>query len=389
MAQRNHSIFIAATGQNVGKTTICLGIISGLRKRYPSVGFIKPVGQQHVKVDSGINVDKDVVLFKEHFHLSTDYADMSPVILPSGFTRHYLDGEVTEEELKQRITAAYTKVSSSNHYTVVEGTGHVGVGSIVNMNNARIAAELGLEMIIIASAGLGSTHDELALNVAMCRSYGVRIKGVILNRVMEDKRDMIMEYFPKTLKKWGIPLIGCVPFNQFLSTPSIKDFENLFGTTLLSGETHRLRHFKHTRLVAGSLATYENEMIPQELTITPASRNDIISAILRKHHESLTWDNCDFLGGILLTGRHPPDNEILSKIKQSDIPILYAPLCSYDAMKMITSFTAKIRTEDVPKVEQAIKIVEENIDFDMLCSPAFTSLGSALHYKPTVPSSQG
>jgi len=44
------AIFIAATGQNVGKTTICLGLPAGLRKRFSRVGFIKPVGQQHVEV---------------------------------------------------------------------------------------------------------------------------------------------------------------------------------------------------------------------------------------------------------------------------------------------------------------------------------------------------
>lgn len=65
------AVFIAATGQNVGKTTLCLGLIAALRKLYPSVGFIKPVGQQHFKLENGINVDKDVYLFREYFHLDS------------------------------------------------------------------------------------------------------------------------------------------------------------------------------------------------------------------------------------------------------------------------------------------------------------------------------
>lgn len=44
--------------QHVGKTTASLGIISGLKKRFKNVGFIKPVGQQHEKTASGILVDK-------------------------------------------------------------------------------------------------------------------------------------------------------------------------------------------------------------------------------------------------------------------------------------------------------------------------------------------
>ncbi len=360
------SIFIAATGQNVGKTTLCLGIIAALKKRFPSVGFIKPVGQQHVKIADGLNVDKDVVLFKNHFQLDSHWADMSPVIFPSGFTRDYLDGSVTEEALRRKIDEAFKKIDSSNAYTVVEGTGHVGVGSIVGMNNAQIAAQLKLDMLIIAAGGIGSAHDELTLNFNLAKHHGVNIRGVILNKVLNDKREMILEYFPKTLRRWGIPLLGCVPYHSFLSNPTIKDFEYLFDTTLISGEPHRYRHFQNVRLVAGSLEAYQDDMIYNSLVITPATREDIIQATLQRHQESLEIDQMDFAGGMILTSRLPPSKEIIEKIRSVDIPVLYAPLCSYDAMKMITSFNAKIRWEDTPKVEQAIRLVEDNIHFDQL-----------------------
>ena len=60
-------LFIAATRQHVGKTTVSLAVLSGLRKRFGDrVGFVKPVGQQHVPVGAkGIRVDKDVQLMKE------------------------------------------------------------------------------------------------------------------------------------------------------------------------------------------------------------------------------------------------------------------------------------------------------------------------------------
>ena len=45
-------IFVAATKQHVGKTTTSLALMAGLQKRFPKVGFIKPVGQQHVTVHS-------------------------------------------------------------------------------------------------------------------------------------------------------------------------------------------------------------------------------------------------------------------------------------------------------------------------------------------------
>ena len=38
--------------KKVGKTTTSLALMAGLQKRFPKVGFIKPVGQQHVTVHS-------------------------------------------------------------------------------------------------------------------------------------------------------------------------------------------------------------------------------------------------------------------------------------------------------------------------------------------------
>lgn len=362
-----NAIFIAATGQNVGKTTLCLGLIAGLKKRFSNVGFIKPVGQQHVKIDQRTIVDKDAILFKKHFKLSTDWSDMSPVIIPSGFTRDFIDEKISEDILLENIIDSYKKIAVSNDFTIVEGTGHVGVGSIINLNNAKVAAALGLDMIIIASGGLGSAHDELALNFAMCKQYGVKVRGVILNRVFDEKREMINSYFSKALKKWNIPLIGCVPFNEFLSRPTVRDFEALFDTTLLSGEQHHYRHFDDFRLVAGSLEAYREEMNSNVLVITPATREDIILATIEKHNMVRREEGIDYEGGMILTGQQPPSDIILSEIRKVNIPTLYAPLCSYDAMKKITSHIAKIRTKDIPKIEKAINLVEENVDFELIC----------------------
>ena len=101
-----NAVFIAATGQHVGKTTLSLGILSGLKKRFTSVGFFKPVGQELVQ-RNGQEIDKDAVLFKDHFGLSSDYATLSPVHAPKGFTRDFLDGKVSENSLIKQIEKSW------------------------------------------------------------------------------------------------------------------------------------------------------------------------------------------------------------------------------------------------------------------------------------------
>ena len=41
------------------------------------------------EIETGIHVDKDVVLFKDHFDLKQAEATMSPVLFPRGFTRDF------------------------------------------------------------------------------------------------------------------------------------------------------------------------------------------------------------------------------------------------------------------------------------------------------------
>lgn len=360
------SVFIAATGQNVGKTTVCLGLIAALQKRYPRVGFIKPVGQQHLKINEGTVVDKDAYLFKNYFGIDCDWHSMSPVIIPEGFTRRYLDKEISSDQLLNDVVSSYQSIASGHDYTIVEGTGHVGVGSIVDLSNAKIAAILNLEVVIIASGGLGSSFDELAMNISMCKEYGVQIRGVILNRVLVEKREMILNYYPKALEKWNIPLLGCIPYDPFLSMPTVRDFENLFNTTLISGECHRLRHFNNFRLFAGSVDAFRREFEPNQLIITPACREEIIIATIESHLQTSENNEDNFGAGMILTGKHPPSQLILEKIEQVDIPIMYAPLCSYEAMKKITTFIAKIRLEDKRKIEKAIELVERYVDLSAL-----------------------
>ncbi|MCX6989507.1 MAG: AAA family ATPase [Chlamydiae bacterium] len=359
--------FVASTGQNVGKTTTSLGLIAGLLKRKIHAGFMKPVGQEHVKLSSGEFVDKDVILFKEHFKLKDSYEHMSPVLIPSGFTKDFLDQKIHTQDLKNKIEESYKKLSKKNEFMVVEGTGHVGVGSIIQLNNAQVAQVLNLPVILIASGGLGSSFDELTLNKTLCDHYRIKVMGVILNRVKEEKREMITHYMGKALKKWNVPLLGCIPYDAFLSNPTMQDLEILFETSLITAEQHRLRHFETIRLVATSVDVFREMILPHQIIITPANREDIILATLTKQWEIKQNNQNDDLGaGLVLTGEHPPRHFIIEQIKKAQIPMLYTGVHSHIAAQMLSNFTAKIRLEDREKINEAIDIVQSHIDFDTL-----------------------
>ena len=290
---------------------------------------------------------------------------MSPVLFPRGFTREFLDGKWDLEELKKKIVSSYKTINRGADFVLAEGTGHIGVGSIVDLNNATVAKLLGLKCVIIASGGLGSSFDALALNKICCDLQGVEVAGVILNRVLADKREMILNYMGKALKRWDLPILGCIPYDPFLSNPSLNDFESLFHTSLVTGEEKRLSHYRHTRLISASAGDFAKMIIPSSLLITSATRDDILRATLKKFKEYQKKGQ-DLDVAIILTGRTEPSEKMVAKLREASIPMLYAPLPGYKVTQMITSYTVKIRIEDKEKIHEAIELVENHIDFEKI-----------------------
>lgn len=367
MEKQASGLFVASTGQHVGKTTTCLGLFSALEKQYSQIGFIKPVGQEHVQLNDEGPVDKDVLVFRSRFNLDHEGVTMSPVLFPRGFTRRYLDGEIATEPLEQRIKDAFEKLRGNSRWVLAEGTGHVGVGSVTNLNNARVAALLGLPTVLIASGGVGSAFDMLALNKCMFDRHGVPLVGVILNRVRSDKRDMMIEYVGKALKRWDVPLLGAVPVDELLGNPCMNDFEELFGVELMTGREQRYRHFDQIRLIATTIEEHEQLMTPRQLTITPATREDIIASTLSKLRKDRHGSVQRLMEpGLILTGAYRPSTKIVEELADAEVPMLYVSTNSFTAMQMISSYTAKIDAEDTQKLNRAIEIVEANVDFELL-----------------------
>lgn len=157
-------VYLAATRQHVGKTSSSLGLVTALQTIFSKIGFQKPMGQQHVTVETNgkeVRIDKDCPLFKELLGCTGSYEDMSPLVVPSGYTKNYIDLSINEQtKLRNNalndISSAYKRISDESDFVVCEGTGHTAVGSIVGLNNAKIAAHLDIPMIMIVNGGIGS-----------------------------------------------------------------------------------------------------------------------------------------------------------------------------------------------------------------------------------------
>src|SRR5213593_4113440 len=212
-------IFIAATRQNEGKTTTSLGLIAALQQHYPRVGYIKPVGQRFVEIAEQ-KIDEDTVLMDSVFRLNCPLVDMSPIAVEPDFTRKYLQ-TANNEALVKRIHKAFDRVAWEKDFVLCEGSGHAGVGSVFDLSNAQVAKMLGCKVIIVTRGGIGKPIDEVALNQALFEKEGVEVIGVLLNKVTPEKVALVADFARRGLKRKGLDLLGVIPHQPMLSSPSV------------------------------------------------------------------------------------------------------------------------------------------------------------------------
>jgi len=351
-------LYVAATRQDEGKTTISLGLLSAFNECCPPVGFIKPVGQRYVEFE-GVRVDEDVALMRAIFESNVGLADMSPVTVGRNFTRDYIL-DPNREELEARVLRAAARVEEGRSSVIIEGTGHAGVGSCFDMSNAVVAKLLGAKVLIVTSGGIGRPIDEVMLNLGLFREKGVEVIGVILNKVRPEKLDSIATFVDEGLARQGIDLFGVIPHEDVLANPKVRQILDELGGDLLNGESY-LGNEIETCIVGAMTAHRALDYIYRNcLLITPGDRDDLILAAMSSCSVGIDKSNC--VAGMLLTGGARPHENIMRLIRRTQIPVILLKLDSYSAAAAVHNLKIKIQPYDKKKIVMARRLVKRFVD---------------------------
>lgn len=355
-------VYVAATRQNDGKTIVSIGLIAALLKRMDKIGYIKPVGQHWIDFQ-GHKVDEDAVLVKKIFPIDCNVPDMSPVAVPRGFTEEYIESP-DRNRLVQQITGAYSRVSEGKDFVLIEGTGHAGVGSVFDMSNADVASLLGAKVILVSAGGIGRPIDEVMLNKALFDSMGVEVLGVIVNKVQQDKYDKISRLVRKGLERKGLEVLGVMPYNPVLSSPTMGQLLEETGGTLISGK-RGLRTIVQ-RMIIGAMPPHEalDYFEKGTLLITPGTREDLILAAISTYVLGVK-DN-ESVSGIVLTGNELPNKKTLELLKKVNVPIIGMKEDTFKAATKINGLMVKIRSGDHAKIRAAERLIKDYVNIDRL-----------------------
>ena len=200
-------IFVTATGTEVGKTIVTLGLAALLKKKGINVGVMKPVQC----------AGSDTDLFIKNLTLKDNRCLINPYFAKEPLSPHLAFRLANKKINIKKIISAFEELSAKHKFMIVEGAG----GILVPLKDDYLVLDLirafDLGIIIVSPAGLGTINHTL-LTIEAAKNYGIDVVGVILNSSRKESQTIAYKTNPGVLKTLGVPILGQLPFINGIDT---------------------------------------------------------------------------------------------------------------------------------------------------------------------------
>ncbi len=206
----NRAYFIAGTDTSAGKTFVCAGIASGLKKRGLSVGVMKPV-ETGCRLSGGRLVPEDALTLKGASSSILSLDEINPYRFRAPLAPSIASRIEGKRIFFSVIRNLFLRIRSRHDITLVEGAGGLLTPVTGRKTVLDLCRYLDIPLIIVASSRLGCINQTL-LTVLAAKASNIRIKGIILNNAGENKGDMSRRYNLCEIKKLAkAPVLGEIP----------------------------------------------------------------------------------------------------------------------------------------------------------------------------------
>lgn len=182
------SIFITATGTDIGKTYVSGLMVKKFRDLGLNCGYYKPALSGAIKQQDGSLLPGDCDFVVKTSGLNVKPMDCVTYCFEEAVSPHLAAERQGVRIEKSVIKSEFQKREAIYDYLVVEGAG--GITCPFNMKEEvlllpDVIKAMGLDILIVADGGLGTINSVL-LTVEYAKQQGLNIKGLILNNFDEN-----------------------------------------------------------------------------------------------------------------------------------------------------------------------------------------------------------
>ncbi|HEY7081441.1 MAG TPA: dethiobiotin synthase [Nitrososphaeraceae archaeon] len=173
-------LFVTGTDTGIGKTTICTGLLQFLHSKKLDAGVMKPFATSERIFSHKFRSEDSYRLALAAGNESSD-KQINPFFYKIP-TSPLIASRITHQKLPS-LNHAVAKVleeSKRHQYMIIEGIGGIMVPITRRYTIAAFAKQLGLPVVVVASAKLG-TLNHILLTLEVCSNYNLNVVAIIIN----------------------------------------------------------------------------------------------------------------------------------------------------------------------------------------------------------------
>ncbi len=354
----SNNLYITSTEARSGKTTIALGIMEILMTKIDRVGFFRPI------IPDSNGAGDDIRLISSYFNLKIPYEQMYGFrqteainLLSLDNEAEFLEGIITKSEQLRRVC----------DFVLCEGTDFTSFTATFEFDmNAKISKNLSCPVLLVVNAHKRATDDLVrSIEVAFesLTDKGCQSIATIINRTERKDQRAIVE----SLEERGLgkkQLVYTIPDEESLEKPTVGEIAKVLGAEVLYGEEQLDRHVYNFTVAAMQLHNFLARIEYGSLIIVPGDRADVIVACLA----AVSSTSMENISGIVLTGGLRPEKPVWELIKGFPrmVPILSVAENTFPTATNVNKIYARTSPEDKRKINQALAVVEKNVDMVQL-----------------------
>jgi BioD-like phosphotransacetylase family protein len=356
-------VFVAATGQNSGKTTTSLSLMYMAKKKYDRVGFIKPLGPKPITSKSGLVVDKDAALMAEVFGLEDDLPLMSPLVLMPGDTQKLLDGKLSGDEMQQKMFAAIDELDKKNDFLIIEGAGHTGVGSVIGLSNAKVAKTAESPVLLVTGGGIGNVVDAAYMNLALFQQEGVEVRALLANKIIPDKREKTLHYLGQAFSAEPFKVIGGFNYQPILANPTLRRISGVLGLELHGNRETEGQIVHNVQIGAAATQRVIDLLCESTLVLVTSSRDELLVTLANIYNLP---EYRHRLAGLLIPGVAEISAITQKILDRSGIPYMRTEKTTADVFNQINDDVSKLNAKDTQKIDLVMELADKRFNFDAI-----------------------
>lgn len=339
------TFFLAPTRQNVGLTSVALGVVRALQRQGLRVGFAKPVTQDDTANERSV-----------HFAREICKIDCPNALTTAQVVSRISEGQI--DELLEDIVSLCMSAAKDADVLIIEGLHTDPSFSYTTRLNVDIARTLHAEMVLVTSALDVSAVMEVKLTAAQLLSAGCTIAGTIFNKAATDFDAAAAAFALEDLPLWGV-----IRNNPALLAPRTLDVaRHLNAEIVVPGEISR-RRVLETVIAGRSAAEVIQRLNPCSLIVSSGDRDDVMLATALAASRGIQ------LAGLLLTHSSSIDQRILDLAAQaldSGMPILRVDTDTYVTATNISRISQSVAADDYERMESVLDGVAEELNTDAI-----------------------